>query len=103
MDADQSQKVSWTELYTIISQLGWADIDAKLPGAWRAIDTNINGYISLSDYNRDLTTLLIRFFNFIRDRFSTFHRFLRFLDPEAAKTLLAPKGAKKDEDAPRKE
>jgi len=82
LDADHSQKVGWGELYTAVKACHWPDTDQKLPGAWRAIDTNSNGYISLPDYEPDTCKLLVRFFNWVRERFGDFETYLSYIDED---------------------
>eukprot|EP00392_Amoebophrya_sp_AT5.2_P018538 g19097.t1 len=80
MDADASNKVTWTEIEEALNSILWEDCDKRLPGAWRALDTHRRGYITLHDYSSRTVDLLQPFFRWVHSRFRSYEAAMKFLE-----------------------
>ncbi|CAD7957502.1 unnamed protein product [Amoebophrya sp. A120] len=80
MDADASNKVTWTEIYDALKHIRWEHLDKRLPGAWRALDTHRRGYITLQDFSPRTVELLQPFFQWVHGRFRSFEAAMKFLE-----------------------
>jgi len=76
LDVDGSNRCSWSEFVSCCRKLGWR---GDIPGAWRALDDDLSGYISLAEIDAAASDTLSSFkswateeFGSVRSAFSVF-------------------------------
>eukprot|EP00931_Biecheleriopsis_adriatica_P056035 TRINITY_DN33211_c0_g1_i1.p1 TRINITY_DN33211_c0_g1~~TRINITY_DN33211_c0_g1_i1.p1 ORF type:complete len:748 (-),score=149.21 TRINITY_DN33211_c0_g1_i1:24-2267(-) len=76
IDVDGSNSVNWDEFKDACKHIGW---DRDVPGAWRALDKNMRGFITLQELDPETNNALTEFREFAISQFgsvrSCFHVF----------------------------
>lgn len=84
MDTDNSNQVSWQEFKTACEQLRWR---GNIGGAWRALDVDLSGTITMQEYDRESADLLQSFKEWSSDTFGSVVRAFKALDEDGGGLL----------------
>merc|ERR1719223_2053398 len=68
MDTDNSNQVSWKEFKAACDQMQWR---GNMGGAWRALDTDLSGTISMQEFDPSSAELLQSFKEWAEDNFGS--------------------------------
>ncbi|CAK0797072.1 unnamed protein product [Prorocentrum cordatum] len=79
LDKDSSNKLSWTEFRDACKQIGFAGNTA---GAWRHLDDDMSGYISMREYDREGAELLQSFKHWAESCFGSVTLCFKALDED---------------------
>jgi len=79
LDKDSSNKISWSEFVEVCDGL---DFTGNIGGAWRAVDSNLNGFISMKDFDQPSFELLHSFKEWAHLHFGSIQRCFKALDAE---------------------
>lgn len=86
-DRDDSNSVSWLEFSEACEKLKFK---GNLGGAWRALDTDLSGRISLLEFDEDSALILISFKAWAMKHFGSVQLMFRHLDQDGSGSLSYP-------------
>jgi len=86
LDQDKSNRVCYREFQTCWQMLKMKDRDGA-PGAWKALDTDNSGYISLSEIDAEAHDELYNFKTWAEGLFGSVHRAFQALDEDGSRGL----------------
>jgi Ca2+-binding EF-hand superfamily protein len=84
LDTDSSNRVSWSEFQEACSRVNFK---GSVAGAWRALDRDLSGWISLNEVDPHSHELLTSFKHWSEKRFGSVEAAFRALDQDKSKTL----------------
>lgn len=84
MDKDGSNRVNWAEFSQVCKILGYR---GDAPGAWRAFDSDLSGYITLEELDPVANKFLMDFRNWCRKEFGTVKSAFSVFDEDGSNSL----------------
>jgi len=86
-DRDDSNSVSWLEFKDACEKLKFK---GNIGGAWRALDTDLSGHISLLEFDADSARILVSFKAWCMKHFGSVQLMFRQLDRDESGSLSYP-------------
>jgi len=83
-DRDDSNSVSWLEFREACEKLRF---QGSIGGAWRALDTDLSGHISLQEFDADSARILMSFKAWCMKHFGSINLMFRALDRDGSGSL----------------
>lgn len=87
LDKDDSNSVSWLEFQRCFQELNF---HGNVPGAWRHVDEDMSGIISLKAYDMPSAQLLSSFKTWAEEHFGSVHRAFTVLDNDGSGFISLP-------------
>jgi len=84
LDKDDSNAISWAEFNEACQAL---DPTANIAGAWRVLDVDNSGTISLQEFDPDSAALLDSFKQFVDQKYGSIERAFKAIDVNSSGTL----------------
>eukprot|EP00931_Biecheleriopsis_adriatica_P105422 TRINITY_DN7998_c0_g1_i1.p1 TRINITY_DN7998_c0_g1~~TRINITY_DN7998_c0_g1_i1.p1 ORF type:complete len:744 (-),score=140.32 TRINITY_DN7998_c0_g1_i1:72-2255(-) len=85
LDPDGSGRCAWEAFEEACTTLGFK---GDVAGAWRAFDSNVNGYISFADFDEVSAMELCRFQRWVTREFGSAKSFFKVLDTKGLNALV---------------
>lgn len=79
LDKDNSNRISWSEFYDACKQVGFV---GNTGGAWRALDSDLSGYITMREYDPPSEELLSSFKEWAEIHFGSVKQCFKMLDSD---------------------
>eukprot|EP00931_Biecheleriopsis_adriatica_P040164 TRINITY_DN22989_c0_g2_i1.p1 TRINITY_DN22989_c0_g2~~TRINITY_DN22989_c0_g2_i1.p1 ORF type:complete len:545 (+),score=103.28 TRINITY_DN22989_c0_g2_i1:93-1727(+) len=84
LDKDESGFISWTEFRSACEQLGF---QGNVGGAWRSLDSNLSGTISLKEFHAESAEVLRSFKEWAEQHFGSVDLTMKALDCDGSGTV----------------
>eukprot|EP00930_Biecheleria_cincta_P071537 TRINITY_DN59028_c0_g1_i1.p1 TRINITY_DN59028_c0_g1~~TRINITY_DN59028_c0_g1_i1.p1 ORF type:complete len:807 (-),score=139.04 TRINITY_DN59028_c0_g1_i1:59-2479(-) len=84
LDKDATNRCNWDEFREACATLGFR---GDVAGAWRAFDSNLSGYISLSEIDQESSQVLLKFRKWANCEFGTVRTMFQVFDADGSNAI----------------